>query len=181
MLKQLEKTFEKLIVSSRFMILVAVFFGIISTLAMIILGSVNAIAGISKLGVLFANFSQADEIEKTIVKQIISAVDAYLIATVLLIFSIGLYELFISKLTNPESRSYRVLIIRDLDQLKENLAKVIIIVLIVTYFQFALEMHYTNTLDLLYLSAGILLVALSVFLIRHRDKDKKDSKTDHTE
>lgn len=168
MLKNIEKSIERLIMNSRLIILVAVVFGLISAIIMVILGSYNVVNGIIKAVELFFHYAAFEELENEIVKNVISAVDNYLIATVLLIFSIGLYELFISKIELDERTSPKILVIKDLDQLKENLAKVIIIVLIVTYFKYALEMLYPKAFDLLFFSAGIFLVALSVYFIRQK-------------
>ena len=64
------------------------------------------------------------------VTHIVEVIDGYLLATVLLIFSLGLYELFISKIEaaeNSESAS-GVLLITSLDDLKARLAKVILMI-----------------------------------------------------
>ncbi len=85
----------------------------------------------------------------------------------LLIFGIGLYELFVSKIVQIEEdkKSAGILIIHSLDQLKEKLAKVIIMVLIVAYFKNALDMKYEDILQLLYLGTGIFLISLSLYLM----------------
>lgn len=168
MKRNIEKIVESMIIGSRWIIIFAVVFGLVSALLMIILGSYNVINAVIYAVKIFTHYAQFEEYEKEIVTKIISAIDSYLIATVLLIFSIGLYELFISKIEN-EKAGPKTLVIHDLDQLKENLAKVIIIVLIVTFFKFALEMDYEKMLDLFYLSGSILLIALAIFFIR-RDK-----------
>lgn len=173
MLQNIEKIIERLIIQSRLIILVAVVFGLISAIVMVILGSYSVINGLIKGVQIFFDYAHYEQLENDIVKNIITAVDTYLIATVLLIFSFGLYELFISKISMDETRSSGILVIKDLDQLKENLAKVIIIVLVVTYFKFALEMVYPKAVDLLSLAAGIFLVALSVFFIRQKEKPMK--------
>jgi hypothetical protein len=43
-------------------------------------------------------------------------------------------------------------------------------VLIVTFFKFAISIHYADVLSLLYLSVGILLIALSVYLTHSKKK-----------
>jgi uncharacterized membrane protein YqhA len=171
MLRWLEKPIENIIMGSRLMILVAVVFGIISAFLMVLIASYNVIDALINTTHLLVNHANFDEHEEVVVMKIITAIDSYLIATVLLIFSIGLYELFISKITINEQSGPKILVIRDLDQLKENLAKVIIIVLIVTYFKFALELDYSRAMDLLFLSTGIFLIAMSVYFIR-QNKDK---------
>ena len=60
----------------------------------------------------------------------IAIMDVFLIATALLIFSLGLYELFIDKLDLP-----KWLAIRNLDDLKDKLRGVIIFVMTVTFLE----------------------------------------------
>jgi uncharacterized membrane protein YqhA len=60
----------------------------------------------------------------------IAVMDVFLIATALLIFSLGLYELFIGKLDLP-----KWLAIRNLDDLKDKLRGVIIFVMTVTFLE----------------------------------------------
>ncbi len=63
-----------------------------------------------------------------------------------------------------DETSSKVLIIHDLDALKEKIAKVVIMVLIVTFFKYAINFHYGEMINLLYLSIGILLIAVSIYL-----------------
>lgn len=176
MLQKSGNFFERFILNSRYSIFFTVIFGLIGTFIMIILGSLNVIVAVIKLFQLFFDFSQLEKYEKVIVTNIISAIDAYLIATVLIIFSFGLYELFIGKITEDSlvRSGAKILIIDDLDQLKEKLAKVIIIVLIVTYFKYALELDYTRVSELFFLSGGIFLIALSIYFISGTSKEKKN-------
>jgi uncharacterized membrane protein YqhA len=78
----------------------------------------------------------------------------------------GLYELFISKIEVAENSELasRILLIRSIDDLKDRLAKVIFLVLIVKYFEYALHGSYTTPLELLQLAAGILLLAGALWL-----------------
>jgi uncharacterized membrane protein YqhA len=100
------------------------------------------------------------------VTNIASVIDGYLFATIMLIFAMGLYELFISKIEVAENSELasRILLIRSIDDLKDRLAKVIFLVLIVKYFEYALHGSYTTPLELLQLAAGILLLAGALWL-----------------
>ena len=102
-----------------------------------------------------------------------------LLATVLLIFSLGLYELFISKIDKAEhsATSSNVLLITSLDDLKSRLAKVILMILIVKFFEHAISMVFETPLDLLYLAGGISLLGLALYLshaAEHRPVAGKD-------
>jgi uncharacterized membrane protein YqhA len=100
------------------------------------------------------------------IASIAKIIDGYLFATIMLIFAMGLYELFIGKITVAENNpmAERVLLIRTFDDLKDRLAKVIFLILIVTYFEYALRATYDTAQDLLFLAAGIALVAGSIWL-----------------
>jgi uncharacterized membrane protein YqhA len=84
----------------------------------------------------------------------------------MIIFALGLYELFIGKIEvieNSELAS-RLLLIRSLDDLKNRLAKVVFLILVVLYFERALEATVDSPLDLLYLAVGVFLIAAALYL-----------------
>jgi len=138
---------------------------------MIVLGTIEVISVCIEFTHAFSSIEIYEEFTKTAVSHLVSAVDFYLIGTVFLIFGIGLYELFISKIDIAENdeTSSKVLIIHDLDALKEKIAKVVIMVLIVTFFKYAINIKYDEMINLLYLSIGILLIAVSIYLT-HKSK-----------
>jgi uncharacterized membrane protein YqhA len=148
------------------MVFLAVIASMFSALIMIIIGTIEVISVCIEFSHAFSSPETYEGFTKTAVSHLVSAVDDYLIGTVFLIFGIGLYELFISKIDVAENdeTSSKVLIIHDLDALKEKIAKVVIMVLIVTFFKYAININYTEMINLLYLSIGILLIAVSIYL-----------------
>jgi uncharacterized membrane protein YqhA len=66
---------------------------------------------------------------------IIAGIDIYLIGIVMLLFSYGIYELFISKIDvgRKEDTEVQLLTITSLDQLKDKILKVIVMVMIVGF------------------------------------------------
>ncbi len=92
--------------------------------------------------------------------------DGYLIGAILIIFALGLYELFVSKLDAAErsEAAPRLLLIRSLDELKDRVASLILLVLAIEFFQRALALSYESALDLLYFAAGGLLVSVALYL-----------------
>lgn len=159
----IQKIFQNILWLSRYMIIFPVIGGIFSAFIMILIGIYDVIHSVIETSNML--WTHRLEHNTTIILHVISSLDAFLIATVLLIFSIGLYELFICKITHAErdTNSSQILVINSLDQLKEKVAKVIIMVLIVTFFQESLSFDYTNVQDLLYLALAIFLVALAVY------------------
>jgi len=128
------------------------------------------VAGSIEIGQTVIHFFQSLSEEpsyNTLVVHIIGAVDLYLIAIVLLIFSFGLYELFISKIDPAEhDTDISILEITSLDGLKNKLLKVIIMVLVVYFFKTILTSHFKAPLDMLYLGGSILMIAACTYFIR---------------
>ena len=54
--------------------------------------------------------------------------------------------------------------ISNVDDLKSSLGKVILMVLIVTFFKHSIEVEYGSVNDLLKLGVGIVLIALALFI-----------------
>ncbi len=164
MFKTIENIVERILWESRLVIIFAVFASILSAMLLIFIGTYDVYKVFTEL--MHVSADGMEEFHSLAVTHIIAAVDSYLIATVLLIFGLGLYELFISKIDIAEAddKSSRILVIHDLDQLKEKLAKVILLVLVVTFFKHAVYFHYESVLNLLYLAIGILLIAASIYL-----------------
>jgi uncharacterized membrane protein YqhA len=101
-----------------------------------------------------------------VVAYVVEVVDGYLLASIMLIFALGLYELFISRIDIAEKSEFgaRLLLIRSLDDLKDRLAKVVLLILVVKFFEYALNLKVETALDLLYMGIGIAFVAGAIFL-----------------
>ena len=157
---------EKMLWKSRYMVFLAVVSAIFSALIMIVMGTIEVIGVVGEFSHAFSSTQAYEEFGKNAVSHLVGAIDYYLIGTVFFFFGIGLYELFISKIdiAEKDETSSKVLIIHDLDALKEKIAKVVIMVLIVTFFKYAINFHYGEMINLLYLSIGILLIAVSIYL-----------------
>jgi uncharacterized membrane protein YqhA len=171
-----EQVFERILWESKAMIVLAVISSVIAASILTITGTYDIFLVFREMLHAFSNSDAYENFHKDAITHIISAIDAYLISTVLLIFGVGLYELFISKIDYAEkdTRASRILIIHSLNQLKEKLAKVIVMVLIVTFFKHAISFRYEEVLNLLYLSIGILLIALAIYFLAKAHQEEKD-------
>ena len=101
--------------------------------------------------------------------KMISAVDLYLIGIVLLIFGFGIYELFISKIDIArEDLSVTILEIENLDELKNKIIKVIVMVLIVSFFERVLKMSdsYSSSMDMLWFAISIFAISFGVYYLK---------------
>ena len=171
---RIDKYFQSFLLRSRYMIIVVVMAALLSAVLMIVVGTVEVYHGFIKTLVLLQSSMEQPDTPRNIISVVISSIDAYLIATVLLIFSIGLYELFINKIDefSNKNSSSNILVITTLDQLKEKLAKVIIMVLIVSFFQHAINIKFRTVTDLLFLARAILCISLAVFMTHKSTQDK---------
>ena len=171
----MEKYFERFLWHSRHVVLLAVIASLASAVAMFYMATVDAWYMISHL-LHYASpeLTGAERIQlrSETVTHVVEMVDGYLLATVLLIFALGLYELFISKLdlAEDEETSSQVLVIESLDDLKGRLAKVVLMILIVRYFEHALGMSFSTPMDLLQFAGGISLLGLALYLSHMADK-----------
>lgn len=168
-----ERAFEYILWNNRLWVLLAVITGLIASIALFIIGSFDAADVVSKMWRYYVLADHSLNIHETAVSEIIGAIDLFLIAIVLLIFSFGIYELFVSQIDVAQGHnSSRILEIHSLDELKDKIAKVIIMVLIVKYFQMVLGMEFNGALEMLYLSASILGLSLALFFL-HKGGEHK--------
>lgn len=169
----MEKIFESILWKSRLMVLVAVVASLMVSVIMFFMTTVDAFSMVAHIGdyVSAEVGIERNQLRSLNVTHVVEIVDGYLLAIVLFIFSLGLYELFISKIDEAETSetASNVLLIHSLDDLKARLAKVIIMILIVRFFEHAVSMEFHAPMDLLLLSAGIALLGLALYLTHAAD------------
>jgi uncharacterized membrane protein YqhA len=109
---------------------------------------------------LFTGPAESEKTVKLLVTNLIEAVDLFLIGTVLYLIAIGLYELFIDE----NAPTPKWLEIHDLDDLKNKLVSIIVVVLGVQFL--AQVLNWTGDSNLLFFGAAIAVVilALAVFM-----------------
>ncbi len=179
----IEYWFERGLWSSRLVVLVAVLASLATAFAVFYLATVDAWFLVVELtGYAAPDLSDVARraIRSQVIAHVVEVIDGYLLATVLLIFALGLYELFISALDEARKSDAfsKVLVISNLDDLKSRLGKVILMILIVKFFEHGIKMKFEHPLDLLAFAGGIALVGLALFLSHsaiyhfgHRHKD----------
>lgn len=186
-MKFIEGLFEGTLWNSRFVILAAVVGSLIAGFVIFYMATVD-VYYLLQHALHYADSSMTQEARKALhdstVSHIVEVVDGYLLATVMLIFSLGLYELFISDIDQAHGSraSSKILVINNLDDLKGRLAKVILMILIVTLFEEALNMKLQTPLDLIYLGGSITLVALALYFSHAAEHGMaKDGAADESE
>jgi len=101
----IENVFETALFNVRFITIMAVIGSVVASVVMFIKGTMLVVRGVSVFLEQITNFhGGAEHGVDALVPILVTSVDNYLFATVLLIFSMGLYELFVSKI-DPASRT----------------------------------------------------------------------------
>lgn len=155
--------FEDLLYYSRYFAFIAVIGAILSSFILFIQGFGLIIKG------LVGFFQDPYEKYEILFEKLVSSVDVFLFALVLIIFGVGVYELFIANVDpedKPAASRPTWLRISSVDDLKSSLGKVILMVLIVSFFKHVLEISVEmwTPIGLLYLAIGILLIAAALYL-----------------
>lgn len=148
---------QRILSSSRYLVLIAVIGTFLSALTLLLFG------GISVVQLIADTVIQADISGKTgklLVLGFIEAIDLFLLGTVFFIISLGLYELFIDDTIKLPAW----LVIHTLDDLKNKLIGVIVVVMGVVFLGHVIKWHGEQ--ELLWLGGAIALVttALTYFL-----------------
>jgi len=156
----LDRHFEQPFFKMRYFALLAVIFSLVGSLFMMFVGAYDVVACIWT----YLTAHDAIELELGLVKSL----DVFLFALVMMIFSMGLYDLFISKLEPAHVSGARPNWIRfkNIDQLKTTLTKVIVIILIITFFELIMKhaSSFTHFYEFLVIPLGVLLIATALRL-----------------
>jgi uncharacterized membrane protein YqhA len=174
-MNKLERAFEKLLWASRFVMLGGVVFSALMALGAFYMATVDALS----LPGLLRDYTgtavggeQRSLLRAKALTMIVKSVDGYIITAILLIFSLGLYEFFIGKLETAHESPLapRLLHMGGLEDLKERIAKLLVLVLVIEFFQRALLLDYDQPLDLVYMALGIVLIGVTLFLGKHTSR-----------
>ncbi|MDX8395460.1 MAG: YqhA family protein [Mariprofundaceae bacterium] len=155
--------FEKMLWASRYLTLLAVISSLIGMSLLFVLSAIDMFHLLHEFINVFVFGQESPNFHTVVVSHVITAVDDFLLAMVLLIFALGVYELFIDKIEFLEAHpsAGKILQVESLDDLKNTLGKVILMILIVAFFKTVLHVEFTESLDVLYMGGGILMVALA--------------------
>lgn len=179
MMKWVETVFEGSMWNSRFVIIFAVLGSLFAGFAIFYVATVDVV-NLVQHALHYGSSDLSEDARKVLhdstVSHIVEVVDGYLLGTVMLIFALGLYELFISDIDQAHGTkaSSKILVINNLDDLKSRLAKVILMIMIVTLFEESLHMKLTAPIDLLYLGGSIALIGLALYLTHAAESGAKD-------
>lgn len=164
----IEGLFEKGLWNSRFIIVLAVVFGLIGAILLFAIASFDIYNTAAYVISVYATHAHPEHFHEEVISGLIGAVDFYLIGVIMIIFSFGLYELFISDIDpaqDENGKENQLLAVHSLDQLKDKISKVIVMVLVVGFFQKVGHTVFTGALELLYLALSITAVAVGLYFL----------------
>jgi len=164
----LERIFENSLWGSRFMVILAVVFGLIGAVVLFLVASIDVFSTAKYVINTYLTHAHPEHFHEEVVGGIIGAVDLYLIGVVMLLFAFGLYELFISEIDaakEKDGEENKILAIHSLDQLKDKISKVIVMVLVVSFFQRVGHTEYHGALEMLYFALSITAVSVGLFFL----------------
>jgi uncharacterized membrane protein YqhA len=119
------------------------------------------------LKVVYSAISSEYGLKETIV-EVLTAVDAILLGTVLLVIGYGLYELFI----DAEIEVPLWLRVRDLDDLKSKLIGVVVAILAVVFVGVFVDSNRSEDVISYGVGAGALVVGLAIFAFATKKSEK---------
>lgn len=150
---------RKILSGSRYLVILSVLGTLVGSI--IVLGyGVVTVVGVS-ITIFFSRAIFNTEEAKIVAASSIELIDLFLLSTILYIVSLGLYRLFIdSKLPLPDW-----LLISDLNDLKERILGVIIVLLTISFLGYLVEWHFGDySIAALGFGVGLVLFAISYSL-----------------
>ena len=152
---------RRLIELSRFAVAVPAITSIIASFVLMAIGVWDVVMTIVHL------LDSSVSVKLTVVA-ILTAVDTFLLATVLLVIGYGLYELFVdSEVTLPQW-----LQIRSLDDLKTKLIGVTVAILGVVFLGALVDRKDANSVMLIGVGVGAVVLGLAAFTFASKRKDE---------
>lgn len=179
---RIEAWLENRIFNCRFLTLMAVVGSLVGATLCFIKGSIFVAESVK----VFVHHCIKGMNTGKVIMLLVEALDVYLIGTVMLIFGMGLYELFVDTLILPDgavassllrSRSSSLfglfplrarpkwLEISSLDEMKTKLGHVIVMILLVGMFEKSKKIVITTAMDLFLFSGSVALAAGCLYLL----------------
>lgn len=152
---------RKLLGLTRYAVIVPAVASIIGALVLMVFGSIEMFVAV------FEAATGSSYLKDTIV-EVLTAVDAILLGTVLLVIGYGLYELFID--TELEVPTW--LQVNDLDDLKSKLIGVVVAIIAVVFVGVFVDYNRSEDVAAYGLGAGALVIGLAVFAYATRKPTK---------
>jgi len=148
---------------TRYAVVIPSFAAILGALLLMVQGSIEMMV------VIFEAIFESSSLKQSIV-DVLTAVDAILLGTVLLVIGYGLYELFI----DTEIKVPAWLRVDDLDDLKSKLIGVVVAIIAVVFVGIFVDANRADEIIEYGVGAGALVAALALFAFAtNKSKEKK--------
>jgi uncharacterized membrane protein YqhA len=141
---------KRILESARYVVLIAVVSLLVAAIATFLWGAAQTAFLISKF--------VAAPTDSSLIVAIVQLLDLFLLGTVLLVFALGLHELFIQKLALPEW-----LVIDDLKKLKGKLSDVDIIILAIKFLEKLIESKNAQDTHMTGIAVAVVIGGLVLF------------------
>lgn len=155
---------ERILWSTRLLLLGGVVGSAVLAAATVWMGSVDLFRFIEDV----ADYTTSDdsELRGELVGSVVKIVDTYLLVAILVLVSFGLYELFVGRLDarRTDDDAPRLLVASSLEDLKDRIAKLVVLILVIEFFQRSLDVTIDEPDDLVAYAGGIALVSLALAL-----------------
>jgi uncharacterized membrane protein YqhA len=148
--------FRRILGMSRFLIFIAIIGMVVNAIGLLLYGAINTYRVIVQV----AGGGEAQMSAKQLMLACIEITDLFLLAAILYIIAMGLYELFI----DATIRLPPWLIITNIDDLKHKLISVVITILGVTFLGQVIAWDGGSSLQPLGIAVGVVVAALTYFL-----------------
>ena len=153
---------KRLLELTRYAVVIPAFAAILGALLLMAQGSVEMVA------VVIESVSDKTTLKDVIV-DVLTAIDAILLGTVLLVIGFGLYELFID--TNIQVPPW--LRVEDLDDLKSKLIGVVVAIIAVVFVGIFVDSNRASDVISYGVGAGALVVGLAIFAFATKKNNGK--------
>jgi uncharacterized membrane protein YqhA len=158
----LDTYFEPVFFELRYIVLIPVIVGFFASIVMFVIGTYHVYNASS--AIILADFSSS-----AVTLPIIKALDAYLVGIILVIFSFGIYDFFVSELEPAESAGLRPDWFKfdSTGDLKNKLIEVVLVILAIKFFEQMVahvkDINNIETYLVIPIGAAILAVSLGFF------------------
>lgn len=163
-----EQTLEAVLWRVRLIAFLPVVMSLVSSTVLFLIGTLEIGRALGNLPTLLRySLAKHKDLLSDTLGGMVTGIDFYLIGIALLIFGYGIYELLISPIEPARHNmgGSGLLDIRNLDQLKEKLVKVLVVALIVSAFKAMLALPIQDGPSLGWFCFGVFMLALSGVLV----------------
>ena len=162
----IETVWEHFLWNTRFLVIIAILAGLVGSLMLFVVGAWEIGEGVQVFLAMIGG-SHDSQADIRILSAVIGSIDTFLIAVVVLLFCFGIYELFISSIQPAKgSETEGILHIPNLAALKDKISSVIIMALVVKFFQIVLTIQVQSIAEIMLFAASVALLALAILMLQ---------------